>query len=57
MEINDKMTMQKVLGMFRRGYDTMGISDVLEINESTVERILHAALAADRKAKQILDGE
>jgi hypothetical protein len=46
--------MQRVLGMFRRGYDTVGISDILEIREASVERILHAALAADREAKNII---
>lgn len=47
--------------MFRQGYDTMTISDGLEIKESIIERVLHAALAGERIARDILaqekDGE
>jgi hypothetical protein len=57
MRIDDSALLQRVLTMFRRGYDTMAISDEIEIRESTVERLLHTALAWDRESKKILHDE
>jgi hypothetical protein len=33
----------KTLSLFQRGYDTYAISLMLEVNEWTIERALHAA--------------
>jgi hypothetical protein len=58
MRRDDPNLLPEVLTMFRHGYDTMGISDRLEIKESIIERILHAALAGEKVAKELLkDGE
>jgi hypothetical protein len=34
--------------MFRRGFDTHAISQMLEIDEASIERMLHAAMAVER---------
>jgi hypothetical protein len=59
MRRDDPLLLPQVLGMFRRGYDTMSISHTLEIKESIIERVLHAALAGEKVAKSLLkeDGE
>lgn len=58
MKRDDPRLLPEVLALFRRNFDTMDISDKLEIKESVIERVLHAALAGEKVAKSLLkDGE
>lgn len=55
MKRDDPKLLPRVLDLFRRGYDTMTISESLELRESIIERVLHAALAGDRIARSLLN--
>lgn len=57
MRLDSPDLMPQVLRMFRHGFDTAAMSDLLEIKEATIERVLHAALAGDQKAKGMLKME
>ena len=43
MHSDDPELPAKTMSLFQRGYDTYAISLMLEVNEWTIERALHAA--------------
>jgi hypothetical protein len=47
----------QVVSYFRRGFDTKTISDVLEIKEAAIERVLHVGLDSNRRAAIEMMGE